>query len=1365
MKRFLLFLTCAVMLFGVSLAQETLVYTLTPEKGTNSDYSKTGDVTVGGITWTVSGNTQMQPWRVGGKSGNTSKAVRPIYSKNVIADNVSKVEMKLGSSDKMTFNSFKFIVSKNADFSSPVYESAVKPSLSATTTYTRPEGQDWSGCYYKFEFNITATNASSNGYIEFSEAKFYKSSDTGTVTPEPDPEDPEEPEGPTIGHGVSFEINNTNLGNNATAYVSTAFDFTFDGVTFNTNNINPSSGQVRGNKENTGEENFYIFNKTAIPNIEKIILTYSSEANTIGSDNIFLTTGTAVQSTKTSTGTKGNLSGTVLTFTFTDNNPYFRIQFTKSATSGTCKLSKVEIITKQADDPEKTTPEISWSTSKVSGTWSNLDAISWPTLQGAEGLDVTYTSSEAKVATVATDGTVTVLIPGTTTIKAETAATDKLNSASASYTLTVALDGTLTVAEALKLIKAGCTETAVVAGVITAVDEVSAQFGNATFDIKDADADASAETLKVFRTKNIGNVNFTADDKVEVGATVTAKGALQYYNNDTPELSNGELLSYEAPETEEPEQPEGPVEYVFDKNVPAEMTVGDTYTLVLGDKVPAEFTIISIEDEIATVSDDAPYVITAVAPGEAQFLASWEADDNFLANDGYEFTITIKAKQEGTDTPEPTEGSYTITFDNVSEDETSDISAADLLKYITEGDEYVASASGISKVYKGTTGLKFGSSKVVGKVVLNLSDKGKVNATKIVVNAKTYNSTNSNLSLNGTSVTLSSTELADYEYILDGTELTAITLETSGSDYRAYVKGLTIYYGEATPEQVATPTVTANGVAIEENAQIEAGTEITISTTTEGATLTGYIEFTSEREEITLDNEPAPYTFTVNDEDIVTITVLASAEGMEDSEDVELTFEVVKPEPAVPAEVVASVSPDAFVAANTEVTFSAEGATSFTITTYAIDGTSTSQTVSPEEAKVIVTRMSRRFEVVANNEVGSTKALEAFYNIGTVAEKASYVRVNQPSELKAGDRIVIGTLYSTTDKKSQYHGYMTNAFASNGFGFVSDDNLSMDDEFNYSLVVTELPKDVLYLTLEEGASKDTYKLKIENGGNKGDYLVLPTKNEINISSASVEPSNFEIRKAAPFSTSTEYIQIGVVQDNSFRHIQFNSTISNNAGGYRSYTSVQQPLIVLKEVYETTVDDDYVLAMHYTEQELPKADEGENLRSLALSGDSHPMTTDGGEVYTIDATNLMGKFSFSIDGEHELTGSIDQATNTTGEPYVYIRDEKFNQTGISLIVANDEKSAALTTHPDEANGQVEHHGNTTMTITLDPFRSIMLAATPNQTPTGVDNITVDGVDGSAEYYNLQGVRLDGRTLVPGTVVIRRQGTEVSKMVVR
>ncbi|MBR5685139.1 MAG: chitobiase/beta-hexosaminidase C-terminal domain-containing protein [Muribaculaceae bacterium] len=79
---------------------------------------------------------------------------------------------------------------------------------------------------------------------------------------------------------------------------------------------------------------------------------------------------------------------------------------------------------------------LSFSTSEASATVGS--AFTAPTLSNEAGLTVTYESSNENVATVAADGTVTIVGEGTTIITATFAGNDTYEGGSASYTLTVA---------------------------------------------------------------------------------------------------------------------------------------------------------------------------------------------------------------------------------------------------------------------------------------------------------------------------------------------------------------------------------------------------------------------------------------------------------------------------------------------------------------------------------------------------------------------------------------------------------------------------------------------------------------------------------------------------------------------------------------------------------------------------------------------------------------------------------------------------------------------------------------------------------------------------------------------------------------
>lgn len=177
MKKIFSFLLLGLLLsIGNIWAAEEVCYTLTPASGSNNGYANNCDIAISGITWNLTGNSQMQPWRIGGKS--LSSVDRNLYSKTAISNNVSKIEVTHGAASGITVNSWTVIVSKNADFSSPVSTLTPTFEASTTTTINRPDGKDWSNCYYKFVYNVSVT-VSSNKFIEFTSAVFYETTGGG----------------------------------------------------------------------------------------------------------------------------------------------------------------------------------------------------------------------------------------------------------------------------------------------------------------------------------------------------------------------------------------------------------------------------------------------------------------------------------------------------------------------------------------------------------------------------------------------------------------------------------------------------------------------------------------------------------------------------------------------------------------------------------------------------------------------------------------------------------------------------------------------------------------------------------------------------------------------------------------------------------------------------------------------------------------------------------------------------------------------------------------------------------------------------------------------------------------------------------
>ena len=75
-------------------ADYTLDTNLEQNKGKNSSYAGNCDVTVDGITWNVTGNATMNPWRIGGKS--LTEVDREVYTKTAYPSAVKSIDLTVG---------------------------------------------------------------------------------------------------------------------------------------------------------------------------------------------------------------------------------------------------------------------------------------------------------------------------------------------------------------------------------------------------------------------------------------------------------------------------------------------------------------------------------------------------------------------------------------------------------------------------------------------------------------------------------------------------------------------------------------------------------------------------------------------------------------------------------------------------------------------------------------------------------------------------------------------------------------------------------------------------------------------------------------------------------------------------------------------------------------------------------------------------------------------------------------------------------------------------------------------------------------------------------------------------------------------
>lgn len=153
----------------------TLKYFLDPAKGSNNSYAGNCDITIDGITWNLTGNSTMIPWRLGGKS--ITGVDRALFSKTAISSDISQIVITNGTTN-LTVNSMKVYVCSTAAGAAASTPTDVVASFTPTfvassdVTIDKADATSWANCYYRIVYNVT-NNSTSNKYVQFVGAKFY----------------------------------------------------------------------------------------------------------------------------------------------------------------------------------------------------------------------------------------------------------------------------------------------------------------------------------------------------------------------------------------------------------------------------------------------------------------------------------------------------------------------------------------------------------------------------------------------------------------------------------------------------------------------------------------------------------------------------------------------------------------------------------------------------------------------------------------------------------------------------------------------------------------------------------------------------------------------------------------------------------------------------------------------------------------------------------------------------------------------------------------------------------------------------------------------------------------------------------------
>ena len=144
-----------------------VLYTLDTNnyKGTNNSYTGNCDIVVEGITWNVTGNSTMNPWRIGGKS--IEAVDREVYTKTAFSNALTSVDVTFGTANSITVNSCKLLYSTNADFSD-ASEVSVDFAAESTVSFVADFPAN---AYYKLVLNVTVSS-DKNKFVQLSKIEF-----------------------------------------------------------------------------------------------------------------------------------------------------------------------------------------------------------------------------------------------------------------------------------------------------------------------------------------------------------------------------------------------------------------------------------------------------------------------------------------------------------------------------------------------------------------------------------------------------------------------------------------------------------------------------------------------------------------------------------------------------------------------------------------------------------------------------------------------------------------------------------------------------------------------------------------------------------------------------------------------------------------------------------------------------------------------------------------------------------------------------------------------------------------------------------------------------------------------------------------
>lgn len=154
--------------FDIDVNKCILTYKLVPLKNGNNEYATGSNITISGVTWNATGNTDYIPWRIGGKSideiERDIKSTTPVYG--CVENVVISVGAKSGSID---FHSLTLSVADNPNYSNEIIYRKNSPQENTDYSFDITPATD---AYYKITYKVSVSG-NSNAFFYFKGATFH----------------------------------------------------------------------------------------------------------------------------------------------------------------------------------------------------------------------------------------------------------------------------------------------------------------------------------------------------------------------------------------------------------------------------------------------------------------------------------------------------------------------------------------------------------------------------------------------------------------------------------------------------------------------------------------------------------------------------------------------------------------------------------------------------------------------------------------------------------------------------------------------------------------------------------------------------------------------------------------------------------------------------------------------------------------------------------------------------------------------------------------------------------------------------------------------------------------------------------------